>query len=74
MMKEVVTRKIKLIIFVRGTSGSVHVKIFNFNQKELEVIDSMRNAIRKGLVYIGTVECARHSSMLVFCAEKWRAG
>jgi len=43
--------KIKLIIFVEGTSGSVHAKTLNDNLKELQVIESKRNAIRKGLVY-----------------------
>ena len=43
--------KIKLIIFVGGTNGSVNVQIFNDNLKELQVLESKRNAIRKGLVY-----------------------
>jgi uncharacterized lipoprotein len=43
--------KIKLIIFVGGTSGSVNVQIFNDKLKELQVLESKRNAIRKGLVY-----------------------
>jgi hypothetical protein len=43
--------KIKLIIFVGGTSGSVNVQILNDNLKELQVLESKRNAIRKGLVY-----------------------
>jgi hypothetical protein len=51
--------KIKLIVFVGGTSGSVngstcapHEKqTFNDNLKEIHVIESKRNAIRKGLVY-----------------------
>jgi hypothetical protein len=44
--------KIKLIIFfVGGTSGSVNVQIFNDNLEELQVLESKRNAIRKGLVY-----------------------
>jgi hypothetical protein len=43
--------KIKLIIFVGGTSGSVHAQTLNDNLKELQVIESKRNAIRKGLVY-----------------------
>jgi hypothetical protein len=41
----------KLIIFVGGTCGSVNVQTFNDNLKELHVIESKRNAIRKGLVY-----------------------
>jgi hypothetical protein len=43
--------KVKLIIFVGATSGSVNVQIFNDNVKEFQVLESKRNAIRKGLVY-----------------------
>ena len=44
--------KIKLIVFVGGTSGSVNVQTFNDNLKALEVLESSKtNAIRKGLVY-----------------------
>jgi hypothetical protein len=43
--------KVKLIIFVGGTSGSVHAQTLNENLRELQVIESKRNAIRKGLVY-----------------------
>ena len=43
--------KIELIIFVGGTSGSVHALTLKDNLKELQVIESKRNAIRKGLVY-----------------------
>ena len=43
--------KIKLIIFVGGTRGSVNVQFFNNNLKELQVLESKRNAIRKGLIY-----------------------
>jgi hypothetical protein len=43
--------KIKSIIFVGGTSGSVHVKTFNENLNELQVIQSKRNEDREGLVY-----------------------
>ena len=43
--------KIKLLIFVGGTSGSVNVKTFNDNMQELQVLESKRNAIRKGLVF-----------------------
>ena len=42
---------IKMIIFVGVTSGSVNVQIFNDNLKELQVLESKRNAIRKGVVY-----------------------
>ena len=41
--------KIKLLIFVRGTSGSVNVKTFNYNMQELQVLESKRNVIRQGL-------------------------
>ena len=40
--------KIRLIIFVGGTCESVNVKTFNDNMTELHVIESKRNAIRKG--------------------------
>ncbi len=43
--------KIKLIIFVGGTSGSVHAQTLNDNLEELQIIESKRTAIRKGLVY-----------------------
>jgi hypothetical protein len=43
--------KIKLLIFVEGTSGSVNVKTFNDNMQELQVIESKKNAIRKGLAF-----------------------
>ena len=43
--------KIKLIIFVGGSSGSVHAQTLNDNLKKLQVIESKRNAIRKSLVY-----------------------
>jgi hypothetical protein len=44
--------KMKLIIFVGVTSGSVNVQSFNNNLKELHFIESKRYAIRKGLVYV----------------------
>jgi hypothetical protein len=43
--------KIKLLIFVRGTGRSVNVKTFNENMQELQVIESKRNDIRKGLAF-----------------------
>ena len=46
--------KIKLVIFVGGTCGSVNVKSFNNNMNELHVIESVeskRNTIRKGLAF-----------------------
>ena len=42
---------VKLIIFVGGTCGSVHVQTFNSNLKELGVVESKRNAIRRGFVH-----------------------
>jgi hypothetical protein len=43
--------KIELIVFVGGTCGSVHAQTFNNNLKELRVVESKRNTIRKGLVH-----------------------
>ena len=43
--------KLKLIIFVGGTCGSVHVQTINNNLKELGVIESKRGTIRKGFVH-----------------------
>ena len=43
--------EIKLMIFVGGTCGSVHAQTFNDNLKELGVVESKRNTIRKGLVH-----------------------
>ena len=43
--------KIKLLIFVVRISGSVNVKTFNDNMQDLQVIESKRNAIRKGLAF-----------------------
>jgi hypothetical protein len=43
--------KIRLIIFVGGTCGSVNVKTFNDNMSERHIIESKRNAIRKGLAF-----------------------
>ena len=42
--------KAKLIVFVGGACGSVHVQTFNNSLKELGVVESKRGAIRKGLV------------------------
>jgi hypothetical protein len=38
-------------VHVKGTSGSVHVRIFNHNLKEFQDIESKSNAIRRSLVY-----------------------
>jgi hypothetical protein len=43
--------RIKLIVFVEGTCGSVHAQTFNNNLKELGVVESKRNTIWKGLVH-----------------------
>jgi hypothetical protein len=43
--------KIKLVVFVGGTCGSVHVQTFNNNLKELGVLESKRHTIRRGLVH-----------------------
>jgi hypothetical protein len=55
--------KIKLIVFVEGTCGSVHAQTFSNNLKELGVVESKRNTVRKGLVHEllnaqGTVLCS----------------
>ncbi len=42
---------IKLIIFVGGTCGSVHVQTVNNNLKELGVVELKRNTIRRGFVH-----------------------
>jgi hypothetical protein len=42
--------KIKLIIFVGGTCGSVHAQTLNNNLEELGVVESKRNTVREGLV------------------------
>jgi hypothetical protein len=42
---------VKLIIFVGGTRGSMHVQAFNSNLKKLGVVESKRNAIRRGFVH-----------------------
>jgi hypothetical protein len=43
--------KIKLLIFVGGTCGSIHVQTLNNNLRELGVLESKRNTIRRGLVH-----------------------
>lgn len=43
--------KVKLLVFVGGTSGSVHTKTLNDNLKELQVVESKHQTIRKGLVW-----------------------
>ena len=39
--------KIKLLIFVGGTCGSIHVQTLNNNLRELGVLESKRNTIRR---------------------------
>jgi hypothetical protein len=65
--------KIRLIIFVGGTSGSVNLKTFNDNMEELQVMESKRNAIQKRR-RPRIIECARRSPVFVFCAESLDAG
>ena len=43
--------KIKLIVFVGNTCGSLHAQTFNNNFKELGVVESKRNTVRKGFVH-----------------------
>jgi hypothetical protein len=43
--------RIKLLIFVGGTCGSVHRQTLNNNLEELRVVESKRNTVRKGLVH-----------------------
>ncbi len=43
--------KIKLLIFVGGTCGSVHVQTLNNNLRQLGVLESKRNTIRRGVVH-----------------------
>jgi hypothetical protein len=43
--------KIKLVVFVGGTCGSVHAQTFNNNLKELGVLESKRHTIRRGFVH-----------------------
>ena len=43
--------EVKLVVFVGGTCESVHVQTLNNNLKELGVIESKRNTVRKGLVH-----------------------
>ena len=58
--------EIKLMIFVGGTCGSVHAQTFNDNLKELGVVESKRNTIRKGLVH---ELLNAPDTVLILCAE-----
>ena len=66
--------KIKLIIFVGGTCGSVHTQTFNSNLKSLGVVEFKRNVIRKGLVHDRLAHCTGYGPVLILCAEIRRAG
>ncbi len=56
---------IKLIIFVGGTCGSVHTQTFNNNLKELGVVESKRNSIRKGVLVNSGVLHSRLSHLQI---------
>jgi hypothetical protein len=56
---------VKLIIFVRGTCGSVHAQTFNSNLKELGVVKSKRNTIRRGFVH----ELLNAQDTVISCAD-----
>ena len=47
---QVKTWKVKQIVFVGGTCGSIHVESFNGNMKALGVLESKWDPIRKKLV------------------------
>ena len=47
---QVKTWKVKQIVFVGGTCGSIHVESFNRNMKALGVLESKWDPIRKKLV------------------------
>jgi hypothetical protein len=60
---------VKLIIFVGGTCGSVHVQTFNSNIKELGVIESKRNTIRRGFVH--ELLNAQDTVLCSFLRKEW---
>jgi hypothetical protein len=67
--------KIKLVVFVGGTCGSVHVQTFNNNLKELGVLESKRHTIRRGLVHEllyaqDTVLCVFSFNLRLFLQEQ----
>ena len=64
--------EIKLMIFVGGICGSVHAQTFNDNLRELGVVESKRNTIRKGLVQ--KLLNAQYGPVLILCAEIGRVG
>jgi hypothetical protein len=62
----------------KNSDGSVLAQTLNDNLKELQVLESKRNAIRKGLVYDllnpqDTILCSCFGSVFVFRAEVGRA-
>jgi len=64
------------MIFAGGTCGSVHAQTFNDNLKELGVVESKRNTIRKGLVHelLNAQDTVLYGPVLILCAEIRRAG
>ena len=59
---------VKLIIFVGGTCGSIHVQTFNSNLKELGVLESKRNTIRRGFVH-ELLNAQDNGPVLILCAK-----
>ena len=58
---------VKLIIFVGGKCGSVHVQTFKSILKELGVIELKRNAIRRGFVH--ELLNAGHGLVFIICTQ-----
>ena len=58
---------VKLIIFVGGTCGFVHVQTFNSNLKELGVVESKRNALRRRFVH--ELLNAGHGLVFIICTQ-----
>jgi len=68
---------VKLIIFVGGTCGSVHVQTFNSNFKELGAVESKRNTIWRGFVHEllnaqDTVLCSYYAESRPRPANTWK--
>ena len=59
--------KVKLIVFVGGACGSVHVQTFNNNLKELGVVESTRCIAVAGLVTQATGELAMELAIAYYC-------
>jgi len=62
---------VKLIIFVEGACGSVHVQTFNSNLKELGVVESERNAILRGFVTYMSCRMHRTRSCAHILHKEW---